>query len=180
MSIELVSAAFVSQDLSRKIMTATSDVENEWFFFDGSFNFATSIETSVNTWLHENFVALYNNEIIAYFEAAWSRPLDIITGFRVINFSKKYSRAGVEAFFMYLDYLFTNRGCIVLNWLVALQNKKAKKQYDQFVNFYCGHIAGLRHHAQKSYTGKISDVCLYEITCEEFFDWKRRGFKKRI
>jgi len=89
MGIELIPAAYVAQDLSRKIMAATLDVENEWFFYDGAFNFTANIETSVNTWLHENFVAVYNGEIFAYFEGIWTRPLDIISGFRTINFKKK-------------------------------------------------------------------------------------------
>ena len=92
MDLELVPAAYVAHDLGKKIMTATFDIENEWFFFDGAFNFATNIQTSVNTWLNENFVATYNDEIIAYFEGVWVRPLDIINGFRTINFNKQYSR----------------------------------------------------------------------------------------
>ena len=179
MNIELVPAAYVNQELTIKIMNASFEVENEWFFTDGAFNFSANLETSINTWLHENFVAVFNKEIIAYFEGAWNRPLDIISGFRAINFSKKYSRMSVKACFMYFDYLFTKRGCNVINWIVALQNENAKKQYDHFVDCYCGHYVGVRHHAQKSYTGKVSDACLYEITNEEYFEWENRKFKKR-
>jgi len=179
MGIELIPAAYVAQDLSRKIIAATLDVENEWFFYDGAFNFTANIETSVNTWLHENFVAVYNGEVFAYFEGIWTRPLDIISGFRTINFNKKHGRLFVVAIFKYFDYLFTIRGCKVLNWTVALQNEKAMEQYDRFVNEYCGHRVGIRHYAQKSYTGKISDSQLYEITDEEFIEWKRRRFKRR-
>lgn len=119
-------------------------------------------------------------EIIAYFEGQWLRPMDIITGFRAIHFGKKYSGMAVRSFFAYLDYLFVNRGCMVFNWTVAHLNKYAMKQYDRFVRDYCGHFVGVRHYAQKSYTGKISDINLYEITGEEYFDWKDRGFKKRF
>ncbi|MDR2941991.1 MAG: hypothetical protein LBV17_05330 [Treponema sp.] len=52
------------------------------------------------------------------------------------------------------------------------------KQYDRFINNYCGHRVGIRHHAQKSYTGKTSDSCLYEITREEYFNWKQREEEK--
>jgi hypothetical protein len=180
MNFELIPAAYVAQELSKKITVASFDPENEWFFFDGAFNFATNIEISVNTWLHENFVAVYNKEIVAYFEGIWSRPLDIISGFRTINFSKKYSRIFILALFKYLDYLFVNRGCRVLNWTVALQNCYAMKQYERFVADYCGHRVGIRHHTQKSYTGKISDSYLYEITQEEYLEWKARGFRKRL
>jgi hypothetical protein len=179
MSITLVPAAYAAQELSKKITVAAQDMENEWFFFDGAFNFTVNLETSVNTWLHENYIAVYNNEIIAYFEGVWSRPLDIISGFRTINFNPKYSRIFIRALFMYFDILFVNRGCKVLNWTVALQNEYAMKQYDRFVDTFCGHRVGIRHYAQKSYTGKISDSCLYEITQEEYDDWKQRGFKKR-
>ncbi len=179
MGIDLIPAAYAAQELSKKISAASLDPENEWFFFDGAFNATVNLETSVNTWLHENYIAVYNNEIIAYFEGIWNRPLDIISGFRTINFSKKYKRLFVALLFKYLEHLFVNRGCEVFNWTVALQNEHAMKQYDRFVKEYCGHKVGIRHHAQKSYTGKISDSCLYEITKDEYYEWKQRGYKKR-
>ncbi len=133
-----------------------------------------------NTWLHENMVAVDGNqEIFAYFEGQWLRPMDIITGFRMIHFSKKHSVMTTRAFFGYLDYLFVNRGCMAFNWMVALQNEAALVQYERFVNEYVGHKVGMRHYAQKSYTGKISDINLYEITKSEFFEWKERRFRKR-
>jgi len=68
---------------------------------------------------------------------------------------------------------------MAFNWTVALMNEQAKRQYDRFIKDYCGHTVGIRHYAQKSYTGKISDSMLYEITDKEFFEWKQRGFRKR-
>jgi hypothetical protein len=66
----LVPAAFRTHELTAKIMLATQDTENEWFFFDGAFNSSKLEANSVNTWLYENFVAIYNNEVFAYFESA--------------------------------------------------------------------------------------------------------------
>jgi hypothetical protein len=60
-----------------------------------------------------------------------------------------------------------------------MQNEHAHKQYDRFVQGYCGHKVGVRHHALKSYAGKISDSILYELTREEYFNWKKAAFKKR-
>jgi hypothetical protein len=97
----------------------------------------------------------------------------------MIHFGARYSRIAVKAFFTYLDYLFVNRGCQVFNWTVALQNEHALEQYQRFITNYCGHKVGTRRHAQKSYTGKISDINLYEITRGEYFDWKNRGFRKK-
>jgi hypothetical protein len=90
--IDLIPAACVASELMRKITVATFEPENEWFFYDGAFNASSCLETNVNSWLHENFVSVYNKEIIGYFEGIWNRPLDIIAGFRTINFNKKYSR----------------------------------------------------------------------------------------
>jgi hypothetical protein len=69
---------------------------------------------------------------------------------------------------------------MVFNWTVAHKNERAMEQYDRFVRDYCGQKVGMRHHAQKSYTGKISDINLYEITNEEYFNWKGRNFGKRL
>jgi hypothetical protein len=74
--------------------------------------------------------------------------------------------------------LFVNRGCQAFNWTVALQNEHALKQYERFIQDYAGHKVGIRHHAQKSYAGKISDINLYELTHDEYFDWKGRNFAK--
>jgi hypothetical protein len=79
----------------------------------------------------------------------------------------------------YLDYLFVNRGCQVFNWTAAFQNEHAIKQYERFIKDYCGHKVGIRHYAQKSYTGKVSDINLYEITRREYFNWKGRNFRKK-
>jgi hypothetical protein len=62
---------------------------------------------------------------------------------------------------------------------VARKNEYAMKQYDRFVREYCGRFVGMRHYGQKSYTGKISDINLYEITREEYLEWKERGFRRR-
>jgi hypothetical protein len=133
-----------------------------------------------NSWLHEYLVAINENrEIFAYFEGQWQRPMDIINGFRTINFNPAFAGMFVRALFAYFDYLFVSRGCQAFNWTVALQNEPALKQYERFVKNYCGHKVGTRHHAQKSYTGKISDINLYELTREEYFDWKGRNFRAR-
>jgi hypothetical protein len=178
MVFSLEAAASFAQKLNILLMKATFDVANEWFFFDGAHCGANSLEQGMtNTWLHENFVVVSEKqEIIAYFEGRWSRPMDIITGFRVIHFGKKYSGIIVKSLTAYFDYLFVNRGCMAFNWTIAHLNKHAMNQYDRFVRDYCGYFVGIRHHAQKSYTGKISDISLYEITREEYFAWKDKDF----
>jgi hypothetical protein len=163
------------------IIKATFDPANEWFFYDGAHSGVNALEQGMsNTWLHENFVAVSENkEIIAYFEAQWQRPVDGSTGFRTMNFMPTTAGLFIRALFSYFDYLFVNRGCQILNWTVALQNEYALKQYERFVKYHCGHKVGTRHHAQKSYTGKISDINLYELTREEYFDWKGRNFRSK-
>jgi hypothetical protein len=85
----------------------------------------------------------------------------------------------VKAFFTYLNYLFVNRGCMAFNWTVSHQKIHAMVQYERFVKDYCGHKVGTRHSAQKSYTGKISDINLYEIVRDEYFEWQERNYRKR-
>jgi hypothetical protein len=182
MTFTLEPAAAFAQPLNHLIMKATLDPANEWFFSDGAHSGTNVLEQNMgNTWLHEYFVAVSGGkEIFAYFEGQWQRPMDIINGFRTIHFDVSYSRMAVKAFFTYLDYLFVNRGCQAFNWTVAVQNGHALKQYERFVRDHCGHKVGIRHHAQKSYTGRISDINLYEMTREEYFDWKQRNFRRKF
>jgi hypothetical protein len=82
------------KELVKKIMSTTLDVKTEWFFADGAFNTATSFEQpgACNTWLYERYVTIYSNEIIAYFDGMWSRPVAIIASFRAINFNQRWGR----------------------------------------------------------------------------------------
>jgi hypothetical protein len=88
MTFTLEPAAAFTQQLNYLIMKATFDPANEWFFYDGAHSGTNVLEQGMNnTWLHENLVALSESkEIIAYFEGQWQRPMDIINGFRTINF----------------------------------------------------------------------------------------------
>ena len=160
--------------MSRKLVLAGKDLENQWFFTDGAFTELGIIDHQPNTWLNENFVVLDDEGIIAYFCATWSRPLDIISGFRFILFEKEKARIGVKAFFEYLEYLFVKRGCKAFNWIVAEKNLHAYNLYEKFIKKYMGHKIGKRHFGQKSYAGIISDVYLYEITKDEYFGWKSK------
>jgi hypothetical protein len=181
MNFSLEPAVIFSQKLNHYIIKATFDIANEWFFYDGAFTGSNSLEQNTsNTWLYDSFVAVSEDkEIFAYFEGQWARPLDIIISFRTIHFGKHYSRMAVKSFFTYLDYLFVNRGCLAFNWTVAHQNEHALKQYERFIQVYCGHKVGIRHSAKKSYTGKISDINLYELTREEYFKWKGKNFGRK-
>lgn len=174
MSYSLENAYSVKFELERQIIKASTNIENEWFFADGAFTAESTLETSPNTWLHENFVVISDREIIAYFEATWTRPVDIISGFRLVLFNKSKSLIATKAFFEYLNYLFEIRGCNAFNWIVAEKNTHAFLLYEKFIKKYCGHKVGKRHYGQKSYSGKISDVILYEITKEEYFKWKNQ------
>lgn len=155
------------------LVKAGADPVNKWFFTDGSFSPESQLERLPNTWRHENFVAIENNRIIAYFEAGWSKPLDIITSFRMIFFEKD-NPCIICALLDYFDYLFDARGCKVLNWVVAEKNYHAYRIYEKVVNKHFGHKVGIRHHAQMAYNGEVSDIILYEVTREEFFEWREK------
>ncbi len=165
-------------ELVQIIMKAGNDPINKWFFTDGSFSPDSQLEYVPNTWQHENFVVIENNCILAYFESFWSKPLDIITSLRVIFFDKN-NPAVMCALFDYFDYLFVIRGCKALNWFVAEKNFHAHRVYEKAIKRYFGHKVGIRHHGQMAYNGEISDVILYEVTQEEYFEWKsKKNLKK--
>lgn len=174
MSYKLEPASSVYPGLIRKLTLAGMNSKNQWFFSDGAFTPETIVSSTVNTWASEDFVVLDDNGIIAFFSAKWLRPLDILNSLRIILFDESKSIVAAKAFFEYLDYIFYARGCNALNWIVAEKNEHAYKLYEKFINKYMGHRVGKRHCGQKSYTGIISDVILYEITKEEYFEWKNK------
>lgn len=172
MSYKLEPAFSVYQGLTRKIINAGMNPENQWFFSDGGFSPDGIVEKQPNTMYSEDFVVMDDECIIAYFTGRWVRSLTIITGFRMIIFEKKKAHIAGKAFFEYLDYLFTSRGCKAFNWIVAVKNINAYKVYEKFISRYLGHKVGMRYCGQKSYCGEISDIALYEITDEEYRAWK--------
>lgn len=175
MSYSLEPAFLAQNELSRLIMKAGMEPENNWFFADGCFSAESDLEHTPNTWQHENFIVVENREIIAYLGANWSKPLNIISNFRLINFNKSKGIIVTKAMFDYFDYIFVARGCKAFNWFVAEKNHHARKVYEKFINHYFGHLAGTRHKAQMGYDGEISDIFLYEITDEEYFYWKNNN-----
>lgn len=171
-------AYLVYNELVLRILEAGKDPVNKWFFTDGSFSPDTQLECTPNTWQHENFVVVANNQILAYFEAFWSKPLDIITSFRIIFFDKNKAVCNGRAIFEYFEYLFVARGCKALNWFVAEKNYHAHRVYEKLVKNYFGHRVGIRHHGQMAYNGEVSDVILYEVTQEEYLEWKAKRERK--
>ncbi len=172
MIYSLEPAYTVQNELARLILKAGTSVENKWFFTDGAFIADNQLNRNANSWYCENYVVIVDKEVIAYFEGPWSKPLNTITGFRFILFDITKRVVATRAFFEYLDYIFTVRGCNGFNWIVAVKNTHAYKLYEKFISKYCGHRIGLKHYGQMAYDGEISDVILYEITKEEYFAWK--------
>lgn len=178
MSYSLEPAYMVQNELSRLLVKAGMDPINKWFFADGCFSSDSDLERSPNTWRHDNFVVITNREVIGYFESTWSNPLKIISNFRLIVLNKAKGHIVCKAVFEYFDYIFVARGCKSLNWLVAEKNRHAHRVYEKFTSRYFGHLVGKRHYGQMAYNGEISDIFLYEVTCEEYFEWKRKKLKK--
>lgn len=170
----------VHNELARLILKAGTKHENKWFFTDGAFCCDVQLERIPNTWLHENFVVICNKQIIAYFEASWGKPLNIISGFRFILFDRTKAILATKAFFQYMDYLFVSRGLLAFNWIVAEKNEHAYKLYEKFIKKYFGHKVGKRHYGQMAYDGEMSDVHLYEITRDEYFAWKKNEIPPTI
>ncbi len=121
MSYTLEPAYLVQNELSRLLMKAGMNPINKWFFADGCFSAESDLERSPNTWRRENFAVISGREIIAYLEASWSKPLNIISNFRLIVFNKAKGHIVCKAIFEYFDYIFVARGCRTFNWLVADQ-----------------------------------------------------------
>ncbi len=174
MTYYLEPAYLAQNELSRLMMKAGMEPENKWFFADGCFSADSDLERSPNTWQHENFVVVVNREIVAYLGANWSKPLNIISNFRLIIFNKTKGFIVTKAIFDYFEYIFFIRGCKAFNWYVAEKNNHAHKVYEKFISHYFGHYVGIRHNAQMSYNCEISDILLYEVTRKEYFNWKNK------
>lgn len=178
MAYSIEPAYLVQNELTRLIIKAGTDPVNKWFFTDGAFTPDSQLERTPNTWMHENFVVIENKQVLAYFEAFWNKPLNIITSFRMIFFEKDKANTIVKALFQYFEYLFISRGCKAFNWIVAEKNYHAHRIYEKFIKKYFGHKVGMRHNGQMAYNGEISDVYLYEITQEEYMEWKNKEDSK--
>lgn len=174
-NFKIVPAFSYHSQLSELLVLAGANPENQWFFGDGAFTAENSLERSPNTWLHENFVVIYDGKIICYLEGLWSRPLDIISNFRTIVFDPKYGYIAFKAWIRYMDYLFSARGCFVVNWIVAERNKHAVRLYEKLESWYGARCTGWRSRGIKGYAGDYSDVLLYELRRD---DWENAKAKR--
>lgn len=170
-----IEPAFLYHDSLVNIITKASvDPVNKWFFADGCFSSDTELQFSPNTWQYDNSVVLQNGEILAYLESRWSKPLNIVSNFRIIIFNKSKGGIVAKAIFDYFDYIFITRGCVAFNWFVAEKNYHARRVYEKFTNHYFGHYVGKRHCGQMAYNCEVSDIFLYEITRDEYITWKEK------
>ena len=103
MAYSIEPAYLVQNELTRLIIKAGTDPVNKWFFTDGAFTPDSQLERTPNTWMHENFVVIENKQVLAYFEAFWNKPLNIITSFRMIFFEKDKANTIVKALFQYAE-----------------------------------------------------------------------------
>lgn len=167
-------AFLFATELTRLIVKAGTDPRNEWFFYNGAFESNTLEINSFNSMERENFVVVCEKKVIAYFEGYWKRPVDIIEGLRIILFDKTKSMECWNALFDYFTYLFEMRGCNAVSWMVSIENSHVYRIYEIMISRgYC-HKIGIKHHCIKSYTGKISDGVLYEMTKEEYLSLKMK------
>ena len=63
MSYRLEPAFAVAQGLSRKLVLAGMESENQWFFTDGAFCENGILEHNPNTWNKEDFVVIDDEKI---------------------------------------------------------------------------------------------------------------------
>ena len=155
-------------DLARLLLKCSTDLKNQWFFTDGTFNMEIELERAPNTWLHENFIVGDGNKIIGYFTANWRRPLDIIENLRIISFSDDNPLYIAKAFMEYLDYLFMNRGCKSVNWIVPMNDVYLSRISNKFIKRKCGNLTGIKTSYTISYSGEVSDAMLFELSLEQY------------
>jgi hypothetical protein len=86
-----------------------------------------------------------------------------------MHYRKLYFIGFVLPFLLFISPVFPQ---------IGESNEYALNQYERFVTNYCGRRVGMRTHAQKSYTGKISDIYLYELTRKDYFAWKARRWEE--
>ncbi len=59
MSYSIEPACLVRDELIRKIILASTSIENQWFFSNGAFNANLYISQSIDTWNHEEFAVVH-------------------------------------------------------------------------------------------------------------------------
>lgn len=161
-------------ELQSKLLAASKEKENQWFFTGGAFDAVYTLDTSLNTGKFEKFVVISDNQIKAYFTGIWNRSLLVFDGFSIINFSKTSAFIFAESLIDIFYYLFVIRGCKVISWLVAEKNVYALSLYRKFIANYFGREIGRKTRGQKGYSGEISDVIYFEITDEQFNNFRSK------
>lgn len=161
--------------LARLLFKASTQEKNTWYFQNHDLIIEKELEHDANTCAYERQIIAKNDSILGYISAEWKRPVDIIDNFRVINFTNSNSIYLIKGVLGFIDYLFMERGCKVINFSIPEKSDYLKKITKHFIMNFMGHQIGLKHYSIISYSGIISDEILCEITYEDYFNWKNKN-----
>ncbi len=161
----------LADGICKELANASTKINNKWYFSGTGFN-ASNIDRNGDFSVTENFAIVSDKKIIAYIESRWLRSIKVLVDFKIILFDDTKKISFVDAVLSYFEYVFISRGCDVITFDVAEKNSSLVKLCSKLSSKYFGHKCGVKTRNLKSLNGEISDAILYEITKEEYFNWK--------
>ena len=162
----------LADGICKELANASTKINNKWYFSGTGFN-ASNIDRNGDFSATENFAIVSDKKIIAYIESRWLRSLKVLVDFNIILFDDSKKISFVDAVLSYFEYVFISRGCDVITFDVADKNVPLVNLCSKFSSKYFGHKCGIKTRNIKSINDEVSNAILYEITKEEYLEWKK-------
>lgn len=161
----LKQAILYENEIKKKYVEAMCD---DYFkFYNGCSYRNFGIEIDSNDWNTLQRVSVNSNgEVIGYICAEINRDSRNITGFGIMNFTKKPSIVFAKDLLQFLREIRDDYNANRFEFL-AYVGSKADIMYKAFILKYGGRIVGTKKRSQKLSDGKYYDSTIFEILRED-------------
>jgi hypothetical protein len=142
-----------------------------FYQFEALMNYRNTFELPRDTWAVNNFVSVYEGNILGIIGYEIKRPENAVNGLYIAHFG------GPEAPHRYIfgkdtmtaiKDIFEKYRFNKLNFIVVIGNP-IEKTYDRLVKRYNGRIVGIRKQETRLIDGRLYDLKEYEILADSYF-----------
>lgn len=159
------------EELRRKFYDIWYDPEYQYYF---GTQCRKPLEFSSSYTADKDLVSVDSTgSIVGYISYGINVETKVAYQFGCINFTKSNYQLFASDIMQAIDDIFCKFGCNVMEFNVIIGNK-AEKHYDRLVKRLNGTILCQRHNRAVDLSGNLHDDKLYEITKEQYMNYKNR------
>ena len=139
--------------------------------------FREDIKLPEDTYRQNDFVSVWNGEIIGHITYSINRIANSVDSFGCVHFGKNYPYIFGKDLVTALKEIFEKFKFNKISFCVVIGNP-IEKTYDKLVQKYGGRIVGIWKQDRRLLDGNLYDSKCYEILAEDYFNTIKNNEKK--